>query len=101
MGRSSWTQTISVLLAIVVACLSGFAWIKADHQEVLDIIRKNQHNQDIFNRAVTTRFTTAGWARKEMSDWRNNLEEVADHPIPPIELMEFTLPFAGSGGLKK
>jgi len=99
-SRSGWGQTISVLLSIVIACVVGALWIKSENQMVLDLIKKIQSDQDIFNRAVVTRFTSAGWSLKQHSEWRDDLAEVAGHPVPPIELLEFVLPFTGRGGSK-
>ena len=83
------------MLTVVAACVSGALWIQTENQKLYNIVTANKSEQEIFNQAILTRLTSAGWTFRQQLKWVNALREQAGHPVPSIEPLEFD--FIGKG----
>ena len=95
MKTSGWLQTIIMVLTVVAACVSGALWIQAENQKLYTLVTANKSEQDIFNQAILTRLTSAGWTFRQQLKWVNDLRAQANHPVPSVEPLEFN--FTGKG----
>lgn len=78
---NGWSQTLSVILALVTTAVGGTLWFQSKHTSMVMAISSLRHEQSIMN----YRLFAGGWSRWQQQAWVDELREVADHPLPTLK----------------
>jgi apolipoprotein N-acyltransferase len=71
---NGWNQTLTLLLAIILACVSGSVWIQGQHHDLHTAIVSVKHDQ------------AGSWSRSQQQQFVDDLRGVSDHPVPTLTL---------------
>lgn len=80
--RTDWAQTLSLILALILALVAGLSWINTKHTEMMAVVVAQSQKWELKNLAIDHRLGAGGWSREQMERWRNELADKSSHPVP-------------------